>query len=128
NVLNTTHIVGYRNTASTLNNIIGSYLPSVDEHTEPYESVAIDYMNNIQISPTDANKLFHHYINFTTKLILKEGMRVMFLNNSLFKKGLFNDFIGVVLKIIYDDIVQVAFPLKTGISNVIVVKETSYFR
>ncbi|RHZ73567.1 hypothetical protein Glove_230g74 [Diversispora epigaea] len=30
NVLNTTHIVGYRNTAST----IGNYLPSVDEHTD----------------------------------------------------------------------------------------------
>ncbi|CAG8627395.1 469_t:CDS:2, partial [Diversispora eburnea] len=67
NVLNTTHIVGYRNKASTINDIIGSYLPSVDEHTEPYELVAIDYMNNIQISPADADKLFCHYTNFPTK-------------------------------------------------------------
>ena len=38
NVLNTTHIVGYRNTASTINDIIGNYLPSVEENTDPKES------------------------------------------------------------------------------------------
>ncbi|RHZ83523.1 hypothetical protein Glove_91g64 [Diversispora epigaea] len=127
-VLDTTHIVGYRNTASTINDIIGNYQPSVDEHTDPYESIAIDYMGNVQILSTETDKLFRHYTNLPTKIILKEGMRVMFLNNSLFTKGLFNGSIGVVLKIIDNDTIQVTFPLKTGIANVIVVKETSYFR
>jgi ribosomal protein L14E/L6E/L27E len=35
----------------------------------------------------------------------------MFLNNSLFEKGLFNGSVGVVLKIVDKNIVKVAFPL-----------------
>ncbi|CAG8576435.1 4890_t:CDS:2, partial [Diversispora eburnea] len=74
---------------------------------------AIDYMGNAQITPTEADRLFRHYANFPTKIILKEGIRVMFLNNSLFTKGLFNGSIGIVLKIIDYDTIEVAFPLKT---------------
>ncbi|CAG8592983.1 9902_t:CDS:2 [Diversispora eburnea] len=100
-----------------INDIIGNYLPSVNEHESPYESIAIDYMSNTQMTPTETDKLFCHYTNFPTKIILKEGMRVIFLNNSLFTKGLSNGSIGVVLKVINNDTIQVAFPLKVGIAN-----------
>ncbi|CAG8634211.1 3497_t:CDS:1, partial [Diversispora eburnea] len=88
-----------------------------NEHESPYKSVVIDYMGNTQITPTETNRLFRHYTNFSTKIILKEGMRVIFLNNSLFTKGLFNNSIGIVLKIIDNDTIQVAFSLKMGIAN-----------
>ncbi|RHZ85307.1 hypothetical protein Glove_67g62 [Diversispora epigaea] len=73
---------------------------------------------------TETDKLFRHYTNLPTKVILKEGMRVMFLNNSSFTKGLFNGSIGVVSNIIDKDTIQVPFPLKTGIGS----QRTSYFR
>ncbi|CAG8579046.1 10203_t:CDS:1, partial [Diversispora eburnea] len=57
-----------------------------NEHKGPYESIAIDYMGNAQMSITETDKLFCHYTNLPAKVILREGMRVMFLNNSLFTK------------------------------------------
>ncbi|RHZ77143.1 hypothetical protein Glove_185g32 [Diversispora epigaea] len=83
NVLDTTHIVEYRNTASTINDIIGNYLPSVDEHTDPYESIAIDCMGKVQKSPLETDKLFRNYTNFPTKIILKEGLTLPHVTVSL---------------------------------------------
>ncbi|CAG8585056.1 2223_t:CDS:1, partial [Diversispora eburnea] len=71
-VLETDYIVGYRNMGSNINNIVGNYLLSANENESPYESVAIDYMGNAQITLTKTDKLFCHYTNFPTKIILKE--------------------------------------------------------
>jgi ATP-dependent exoDNAse (exonuclease V) alpha subunit len=85
-------------------------------------------MKDIQISSDETDKMFCYYTNYLAEVVLKKGARVMFLNNSLFEKGLFNGSVGVILQIVDENIVKVAFPLKIGIAIVFVKKDTSYFR
>ncbi|CAG8611289.1 6606_t:CDS:2, partial [Diversispora eburnea] len=49
------------------------------------------------------------------------------LHNHLFSNGLCNESIGVVLEILDEENIIVAFPLTQGISCVKVIKETVYF-
>jgi len=51
----------------------------------------------------------------------------MFLTNKLFNENLCNGSIGVVTKLIDEDNIEVAFPIDTGINQVIVKKITTYF-
>jgi ATP-dependent DNA helicase PIF1 len=62
-----------------------------------------------------------------SELIIREGARVMFLTNKLFKDELCNGSIGVVTKLIDENHIEVAFPVKSGINQVIVEKITAYF-
>ena len=68
-----------------------------------------------------------HYINYPAELVLSVGTRVMFLNNSQFKHGLYNGSIGVVMKICNQESVEVAFPLTDGIKTFTIQKDTVFF-
>ncbi|RHZ73797.1 hypothetical protein Glove_229g15 [Diversispora epigaea] len=110
NVLTTTHIVGYRKTADAINNYIGSFLPSTSENNTQIISYSKDFIDDEEWSTAESNKLFKKYTNFPTELTLKQGARVMFLNNKLFSDGLCNGSIGVILEIENEEAVIVAFP------------------
>ncbi|CAG8619659.1 11843_t:CDS:2, partial [Diversispora eburnea] len=58
---------------------------------------------------------------------LVQGAKVIFLHNQLFSDGLYNGSIGIVLEILDDENIIVAFLLAQGISCTKVVKETVYF-
>jgi len=62
-----------------------------------------------------------------SELIIREGARVMFLTNKLFKDELCNGSIGVVTKLIDENHIEVAFPINNGINQVVVEKITTYF-
>ncbi|GBC09887.1 hypothetical protein RclHR1_00920005 [Rhizophagus clarus] len=51
----------------------------------------------------------------------------MFLTNKLFNEELCNGSIGVITKLIDENCIEVVFPIKSGINQVIVEKTTAYF-
>ena len=74
------------------------------------------------------SKILLKLINYLTcEVILKKGSRVMFLNNKYFSKGIYNGSIGVILKIINESLIEVAFPISTGMVIMKVEKNTAYF-
>ena len=90
-------------------------------------SIAADYVNNIDCVPKEYDKQFRHYTNLLSELIIREGARVMFLTNKLFKKELGNGSIGIVIKLIDENHIEGAFPINFGINQVVVEKITAYF-
>src|SRR3954465_3100691 len=51
----------------------------------------------------------------------------MFLTNKLFKEELCNGSIGIITKLIDEDHVEVVFPIKSGMNQIVVEKITAYF-
>src|SRR3954451_24776850 len=51
----------------------------------------------------------------------------MFLNNKYFSKGIYNGSIGVILRVLNESLVEVVFPISTGMLIMKVEKDTSYF-
>ena len=90
-------------------------------------SIAIDYINHVECEPKEYDKQFKHHTNLPSEITIKEGARVMFLTNKLLDKGLCNGSIGVITKLIDENHIEVAFPVKSGINQVIVEKITAYF-
>ena len=80
----------------------------------PLISLAIDYFNDELKNINETEKLFNKHTNYPNEVILKEGGRVMFLNNKYFSKGIYNGSIGVILKILSESLVEVVFPTSTG--------------
>jgi ATP-dependent exoDNAse (exonuclease V) alpha subunit len=68
-----------------------------------------------------------YYTNLPSELIIREGARVMFLTNRLFKEELCNGSIGVITKLIDENHIDVAFPINSGLNQVVVEKITTYF-
>ena len=79
-------------------------------------SIVADYVNNIECVSKEYDKQFKHYTNLQTELIIREGIRVMFLTNKLFKKELYNG-----------NHIEIAFPINSGINQIVVEKITAYF-
>jgi len=126
--INTTHICGFCNDADSINNLIFEFLPTFKNISSgSLISIAVDYVNQIECEPKEYDKQFRHYTNLPSELTVKEGARVMFLTNKLFNENLCNGSIGVVTKLIDEDNIEVAFPIDTGINQVIVKKITTYF-
>ena len=126
--IDTTHICGFRHEADSINNLICGFLPTPDENTPgSLISPAIDYVNNVECEPKEYDKQFRHYTNLPSELIIREGARVMFLTNRLFKEELCNGSIGVITKLIDENHIEVVFPVNSGINQVIVEKITAYF-
>jgi hypothetical protein len=126
--INTTNICGFRNEADTINNLVCGFLPvSNDISSESLISIAVDYVNGIECEPKEYDKQFRHHTNLPSELIIREGARVMFLTNKLFKEELCNGSIGVVTKLIDENHVEVVFPINSGINQVVVEKITAYF-
>ncbi|GES97445.1 Pif1-like helicase domain-containing protein [Rhizophagus clarus] len=126
--INTTYINGFRHEADSINNLICGFLPVLkDISSETLISIADDYINHTQYIPKEYDKQFRHYTNLPSELIIKEGARVMFLTNKLFNEELCNGSIGVITKLIDENHIEVVFPIKSGINQVIVEKTTAYF-
>src|SRR5581483_3399060 len=124
--LDTTHIVSHRKIAQTINSIISTKLPSFNLNEESFTSISVDFVNK-QWDRFQSEKAFMHYTNYPTELVLSIGTRVMFLNNTQFKHGLYNSSIGVVMKICNQESVEVAFPLTDGIKTFVIQKDTVFF-
>jgi len=90
-------------------------------------SIAIDHINHRECEPKEYDKQFRHYTNLPSELTIREGARVMFLTNKLFKDELCNGSIGVVTKLIDENYIEVAFPINSGINQIVVKKITAYF-
>ncbi|EXX54012.1 AAA family ATPase [Rhizophagus irregularis DAOM 181602=DAOM 197198] len=126
--INTTYICGFRHEADSINNLICGFLPIFENISSgSLISVAVDYLNNIECEPKEYDKQFRHHTNLPSELTIREGARVMFLTNKLFNENLCNGSIGVVTKLIDEDNIEVAFPIDSGINQVIVKKMTAYF-
>jgi ATP-dependent exoDNAse (exonuclease V) alpha subunit len=106
----------YRHNAKTVINLQRSIISS-----------AIDYVNNVECESKEYDKQFRHYTNLPSELMIREGARVMFLTNRLFKEELCNGSIGVITKLIDENHIDVAFPINSGLNQVVVEKITTYF-
>lgn len=126
--INTTHICGFRDKANSINNLVFEFLPIFENISSgSLISIAIDHVNHIECEPKQYDKQFKHNTNLPSELMIKEGARVMFLTNKLFNEKLCNGSIGIVTKLIDNDNIEVAFPIDSGINQVIVKKITTYF-
>ncbi|GBB89415.1 hypothetical protein RclHR1_01610006 [Rhizophagus clarus] len=76
---------------------------------------------------SQSEKAFMNYTNYPVELVLSVGTRVMFLNNTQFKHGLYNGSIGIVMKICNQESIEVAFPLTDGIKTFTIQKDTVFF-
>jgi DNA replication protein DnaC len=125
--LETTFITGFKQIAYNINAMIASQLPSLNPNQPPLISVAIDYYNDELKDIKETDKIFNKHTNYPCEVILKEGSRVMFLNNKYFSKGIYNGSIGIILKVLNDSLVEVVFPVSTGMVIMKVEKDTAYF-
>jgi len=126
--INTTYISGFCQDANNINNLICGYLPTFENISSgSLISMAIDYINHVECEPKEYDKQFRHHTNLPSEITIKEGVRVMFLTNKLLDKELCNGSIGVITKLIDENHIEVAFPVKSGINQVIVEKITAYF-
>src|SRR5436190_13682018 len=127
NNLDTTYIVSHRKTSQTINSIISTKLPSFNSDEESFTSISIDFVNNEQWNRSQTEKAFMHHTNYPVELVLSVGTRVMYLNNTQFKHGLYNGSVGIVMKICDQETIEVAFPLATGIKTFAIQKDTAFF-
>ena len=125
-LLTTTHIRGYRESAEQINRTICNALPM---DTEGFLiSEAVDFIQGIRISPDQSQAEFKSKTNFPPTVRLQPGARVMFLNNSLIKEGICNGTIGVVTDVNCEELtVEVAFCVHGAIVHKIVPQQTAYF-
>jgi ATP-dependent DNA helicase PIF1 len=124
--LNITNIVGYKQTADQINNIICNMLPVTENKF--LISSAIDFIDNQQYNPDDSQKLFKKKTNFPSHLRLQQGARVMYLKNDLKDKNICNGTVGVVIDINLENLeVRVAFSVVDGIVDIGIKKETVTF-
>ncbi|EXX55721.1 Pif1p [Rhizophagus irregularis DAOM 197198w] len=125
--LDTTFITGFKQLAYNINTAIALQLPSLEPNRSPIVSNAIDYYNDELKSINETDKMFNKHTNYPSEVILKEGCRVMFLNNKYFSKGIYNGSIGVILRVLNESLVEVVFPISTGMLIMKVEKDTAYF-
>jgi len=71
--------------------------------------------------------MFNKHINYPCEVILKEESRVMFLNNKYFSKEIYNGSTDVILKVLNESLVEVVFPILTGMVIMKVEKDTVHF-
>ena len=119
--LETTFITDFKQLAYNLNTMITSQLPSLNPDQPTLISIAEDYYNDEPKDINETEKIFNKHTNYPCEVILKEGSRVMFLNNKYFSKGIYNGSIGVILRVLNDSLVEVVFPVSK------VEKDTAYF-
>ncbi len=113
--------------SQTINSIISTKLPSFNPNEESFTSISIDFVNNEQWNRFQTEKAFMHHTNYPVELVLSIGTRVMYLNNTQFKHGLYNGSIGIVMKIDDQESIEVAFPLTNGIKTFTIQKDTAFF-
>jgi ATP-dependent exoDNAse (exonuclease V) alpha subunit len=124
--LETTHIMGYRYMADTINKAIMNYLP-IDELDQPFTSFAEDRLNNELWSIEKSDKLFKKYTNFPSTVQIQKGACIMFLNNTLYENGIYNGSIGIIIKIHNEKSIDAAFLTKNGLCYITINRTTDRF-
>ncbi len=125
-LLNTTHIVGFRQTAQQINTMVCNTLP-VSENGFLI-SQATDFVNSQQWNNQETNKMFKPKTNLPSCVRLQQGARVMYLNNSLIEQGICNGTIGIITNINHpEQYARVAFSVKGSIIDIDIYKQTHYF-
>lgn len=127
NLLNTTHIVGLRETAQQINRMVCNTLPVPDNRF--LISKATDVIDSTQWDPSSSEQLFKPKTNLPLSVRLQPGARVMYLNNSLMDQGICNGTIGIITDV--DPIkesVRVAFSIRGSIVDININKQTHYFQ
>ncbi|CAG8762303.1 4971_t:CDS:1, partial [Racocetra persica] len=93
--ISSTHLVGIQETAKEINKLICNNLPTNEYGIDSITSKAIDTLNHNLLNTNNNRHLnFNCYTNLPDEVILKEGARVMFLNNKLFDHNICNGTIG----------------------------------
>ncbi|GES90273.1 Pif1-like helicase domain-containing protein [Rhizophagus clarus] len=126
NVLNTTHIVSYRETAEQINTQICNTLPV--ENDKFLISYSKDLINGKEQDHESSEYLMKYKTNLPSVVRLQIGCRVIFLNNKYIKKQICNGTIGIVTDINKEkETVRVAFCVNRGIASIGVGLEPAYF-
>ena len=124
--LNTTHIVGYRENAQTINTMICNTLPVPDNKF--LISRASDFVSSTPWDPSFCDRMFKQKTNLPTCVRLQPGARIMYLNNSLIDQGICNGTVGVVTDVdLPEESVRIAFSVRGSIIDLDVHKHTHYF-
>ena len=125
-LLTTTHIVGYCETSTQINNTVCNLLP-VDIN-KYLLAEAIDFVEGKRVLPKDTQTEFKTKTNMPPVIRLQQGARVMYLNNSLSKDGICNGTIGIVTDLNKQQpSVQIAFCVHGAIIQKWITRETVYF-
>ena len=107
-ILSTTHLVGTRACANSINISVCNMLPTTPDQF--LLATAEDTIKNVPCEDGTAEYLFKGKTNLPHTVRLQPGARVMLLNNNFFDKGLCNGSIGFVTSIdIPAFLVHVAF-------------------
>jgi ATP-dependent exoDNAse (exonuclease V) alpha subunit len=124
--LNTTHIVGFRENARTINTMVCNTIPVPDNKF--LLSQASDFVGSAPWDRSLCDKMFKQKTNLPSCVRLQPGARVMYLNNSLIDEGICNGTIGVVTDVnLTDQCAQIAFSIRGAIKKVDIYKHTHYF-
>ncbi|GES75088.1 AAA family ATPase [Rhizophagus clarus] len=97
NLLNTTHIVGHKEMAYQINQMICTMLPTEDD--KHLISNSTDIVNGKIQNNAHYSTLIKQQTNLPSTVRLQVGARVMFLNNSQYKHKIANETIGTITDI-----------------------------
>ncbi|CAG8498766.1 16821_t:CDS:2, partial [Dentiscutata heterogama] len=86
-----------------------------------------DNINNQEWDVVDNNHNFCQLTNLSATLILQKGAHVMYLDNDLFKHGLYNRSIGIIIELINEDTVNAIFLAPLRIITVSIKRITKHF-
>lgn len=125
-LLNTTNIVGYRETADKINSLVCNTLPTIQGKF--MISHAIDIINGEQWNTSKTEKSFKSKTNLPASVRLQQGAKVMYLNNSKTNLKVCNGTIGVITDVnIETNSVRVSFNVPGGIIDMSIKPDTNYF-
>jgi DNA replication protein DnaC len=126
NLLNTTHIIGYKQMAKQINQMICNMLPI---HNGKYLiSNSIDIINGKVLNDEHSSALIKQKTNLPSNVCLQVGARVMFLNNSQYKYKICNGTIGIITDINTESQeIRCAFCVQNAIVDIAVKKYTASF-
>ena len=125
-LLNTTNIVGYRETADKINRLVCNTLPITQEKF--MISHAIDTVNGEQWNANLTEKNFKSKTNLPLSVRLQQGAKVMYLNNSKANLNIYNGTIGVITDVnVESKLVRVSFSVPKGIVDIDIKTEINYF-
>lgn len=123
--LHTSYIVGFRKSASYINQIICNHLPALNNKFMISE--AIDCVDGRMVD-NSYEHLIKNKTNLPGSLRLQLGAKVMFLNNSQIHHQICNGSFGIIIDIdIENNNVRVAFSVSSAIVDIAVSKQTSHF-
>ncbi len=125
-LLNTTNIVGYRETADKINRLVCNALPTTEGKF--MISHAIDAMNGEIWNVGLTERTFKSKTNLPASVRLQQSAKVMYLNNSKIDLNICNGSIGVITDInIEANSVRVAFNVPNGIIDIEIQQDINYF-